>query len=778
MNNEILKFNLMNILVVDNQKIILDQLRTILTNIGHNVTLASSGEEAVEKIREQDFKIVIADLIMPGLQGIELLKAIKGINNDISIIVLIRRQDTELAVQAMRMGAYDYIKTPCDVDEFEIIVKRAIERCRLLSELKDKFHYKNILISKSISDLKSPDETTRRLAAEDLGEYRDKRAVDALLELFENESVAVQEAAQDALIKIGDEETVRKIIPMLQSNKANIRNFATEMLENLEKKAIPTLSELLADKDHDVRKFAVDVLGSIGCAEGVAPLIKALDDPHVNVSSGAAEALGNIGDKRAVDPLLARLNGDLWLQYAVIESLGKIGDKKAVEPLMNHPYGGDDVLLASRIRALGAIGDAKAAGFLFSLFDDVDEYLKGQVIESLERIWERSKSDIFKDLDQDKILRQMIPMLKESDTDLRLSVINMMAKMKCDNLIGALLPSLSDVNEEIREAAYQAIAASGIHDETIGLLLDSLKTDNDEMKQTIVRLLGEIQCENAGDAIAGLLKNDPNSSIREEAADALGSLPDKRRYLGNLIEALDDASYEVRNAAAHSLGIIQDQRAIEHIMSVLGDKEVNKEAVNALILIGGEGVFEQLSPLLKDDNPLIRASAITILGSIRHKDITKQLSECLNDQISHVRKAAIGVITATENKAFIGDLITALHDNDNFVQIAAVNALSKFNDPQIIDPLIAVLHETDERVRYKAVQGLMQFKEDRIVYAIISLLSDRSNMVRIIAMEALGKIGDQDTIYHLENILETAEDEDIFEAANKAIEKLRLAVNS
>ena len=118
-----------NILVVDNQEIILNQLKSILTDIGHNVTCVSNGEEAIEKIKNHNFKIVITDLIMPGLHGINLLRAIKEIRHDISIVVLIRNQNMELAMQALKMGAYDYIKTPCDFDEFEVIVKRAIERC-------------------------------------------------------------------------------------------------------------------------------------------------------------------------------------------------------------------------------------------------------------------------------------------------------------------------------------------------------------------------------------------------------------------------------------------------------------------------------------------------------------------------------------------------------------------------------------------------------------------------------------------------------------------------
>lgn len=769
-----LKPERINIIIVDDEKEIRNHLENSIKAMGHNVSVAYSGEEAVEICKSENFQLMVMDLVMPGLHGLELLKSIKEVTPDICIIVLTRDSNVKNAVQAVKSGAYDYLTKPCDNDEIEIAIKQAAERCLLLRELEEKSHYKNLLISKSINDLNSLDETIRRLAAENLGEFGDECAIDALLELFEDESIAVQETAQDALIKIGGETTIKKIIPMLQSNKANIRNFVTEMLENLKEKAIPALSELLTDNDHDVRKFAVDALGSIGCAEGIEHLIKALNDPHVNVSSGAAEALGKIGDDRATDALLDKLEGDPWLVYAVIESLGKISNNKAVEPLINLPHNGDDVLLSLKIRALGKIGDQKAAGFLFSLFEIQDDCLKAQVIEALECICEKSNADIFEGFDKDKLLNLCIPMLTVDDDELKLSTVNMISKMKSNNSVEALLPSLSDSNEEIKEAALQAIVRSDISGNGLTLLLDNLKTGNDDLQQTIIMIFAATKSKEAGDQIAELLKNHSNSAVREEAANALGFLLNKRQYTNNLISALKDESCEVKKTAVHSLGIIQDPKAIKPLVSLLSDSDINEEAMKALILIGGENTRESVLPLLRHSNYLCRMAAVTIIGDLKLNDITKYISVALYDQNAQVRKAAIDVIAKTEEDSFfIDDLIEALHDGDKFVQIAASNTLSKFNDKRIIDPLIASLHNPDERIRYKSVQGLMKFKEERILYALISLLSDKSNMVKIITLEALGELGNDSAICHIENMLETEEDEDLFEAANKAIERLQ-----
>ncbi len=763
-----------DILVVDDEEHIRRDLKGVLTGMGYNAVFAETGEEAVEICGNNNFRLAIMDLIMPGgLHGLELLQEIKNTSDDICIIVLTRSNNIKSAVQAMKIGAYDYITKPCDNDEIEIVVKKAIERCELLRELGEKHHYKNLLISKSLEDLQSPDETVRRLAAEDLGEFGSESAVDALLELFQDTSIAVQEAAEHALIQIGGENTVRKIIPMLQSNQANIRNFANEMLESMGEKAVPILAELLADDDHDIRKFSVDLLGLIGCEAGVESLVKALNDKHINVSSGAAEALGNIGSDEALEPLLEKLNDDPWLAYAIVESLGKIGNKKAVEPLINLDHGDDEVLLASKVRALGTIGDAGATKFLFSLFDSPDDFLKGQVIEALEQIRAKSHENIFKDLDQSKILKQAIPMLEDTDEDLKLSIIKMIREMECDNKIEALLPCLSDSSEQIQEATYEAIVTAGLSGKTAGLALEYVKKCDDGLTQTIVKIFGETECEETGDTVADLLKNHSNLAIREEAANTIGILPNNNKYVDNLVEALQDSSLEVKKASTRSLGVIGDPKAIDPLVSLLKYDDLNKDATDGLLLIGNKSSVDCLLPLLNDEHPLCRAAAITIFGNLNPDKINDKISDALRDGNAKVRKAAIDIIAKTGDKSYLDDLITALHDGDKFVQISAANALSKFYDPKIIDPFIALLHDPDERIRYNAIQGLMKFKDERIVYALVSLLSDKSSMVKIVALDALGEMGDESAVCHIENMLETVEDDDLFEAANNALEKLQ-----
>lgn len=103
----------------------------------------ASAEEALEKVKEAPFEVVITDLMMPGMNGIEVLRKVKKVNSDISVIVITGYATVETAVQAMKEGAYDYLSKPFNLAEIKIAVGRA-ERQALVQEVKEKDHYKEL----------------------------------------------------------------------------------------------------------------------------------------------------------------------------------------------------------------------------------------------------------------------------------------------------------------------------------------------------------------------------------------------------------------------------------------------------------------------------------------------------------------------------------------------------------------------------------------------------------------------------------------------------------
>jgi len=146
------------ILIVDDEANIRRVLSANLRAAGYETVAASSGYEALEKLSEGKFDLVLLDKNMFGMGGIETLKQIKAKDADIIVIVMTAYQSVESAIAAMKEGAYDYITKPFDMDALKNTLKNALERKRLLEEnraLKTKLGQKTgtNLIAKSKSML-------------------------------------------------------------------------------------------------------------------------------------------------------------------------------------------------------------------------------------------------------------------------------------------------------------------------------------------------------------------------------------------------------------------------------------------------------------------------------------------------------------------------------------------------------------------------------------------------------------------------------------------------
>lgn len=122
-------------LVVDDEQGMREMLSVLLSRAGYEVDIASSGRQGLRRvIDESPYDVVITDLVMPGADGMEVLAAVKKACSDTQVIVITAHGSTENAVEAMRGGAYDYIMKPFKVEEFRLVVERALEKCWLLRE--------------------------------------------------------------------------------------------------------------------------------------------------------------------------------------------------------------------------------------------------------------------------------------------------------------------------------------------------------------------------------------------------------------------------------------------------------------------------------------------------------------------------------------------------------------------------------------------------------------------------------------------------------------------
>jgi diguanylate cyclase (GGDEF)-like protein len=135
-----------NILVVDDEEIMRNLLCDVLTEAGYNVEAVSCGGEAIEKVQQEKFPIVVTDLKMPGMNGIEVIKGLRAINSGICVIVITAYPSIDSVIEAMREGIYDYIVKPFNIEELKLVIHRAAERQYLLHEAGQKEFYKELSI--------------------------------------------------------------------------------------------------------------------------------------------------------------------------------------------------------------------------------------------------------------------------------------------------------------------------------------------------------------------------------------------------------------------------------------------------------------------------------------------------------------------------------------------------------------------------------------------------------------------------------------------------------
>lgn len=123
-----------SILVIDDEAAIRKTLATSLEEMGHRVTLAASGQEALVIIRKQPFNIVIADIKLPDISGLEILEATKELYPEAAVIMITGHASLETAINAINDGAYAYILKPVPMNQLEAILNNALREQRLLRE--------------------------------------------------------------------------------------------------------------------------------------------------------------------------------------------------------------------------------------------------------------------------------------------------------------------------------------------------------------------------------------------------------------------------------------------------------------------------------------------------------------------------------------------------------------------------------------------------------------------------------------------------------------------
>ena len=123
-----------SIIIIDDEATLRESLGRLLTREGYLVTTAGSGEEALGLMTEQSFDLVISDIFLPGMDGIEVLRNVKERNPEQMVVMITAFASLDTAVEALRAGAFDYIMKPVIHDEIRLLIRNALSQRSLRTE--------------------------------------------------------------------------------------------------------------------------------------------------------------------------------------------------------------------------------------------------------------------------------------------------------------------------------------------------------------------------------------------------------------------------------------------------------------------------------------------------------------------------------------------------------------------------------------------------------------------------------------------------------------------
>lgn len=143
----------MKMMLVDDEERFLSTTKKLLERKGHAVETATSGSEALEKLATRNIHVVVLDVKMPGMDGIETLKAIKRQFPLVEVIMLTGHATVESAVEGLKSGATDYLMKPADIDELILKAEEAFEKRKRIED--------KIRVAQTRTFMKSPREILR-----------------------------------------------------------------------------------------------------------------------------------------------------------------------------------------------------------------------------------------------------------------------------------------------------------------------------------------------------------------------------------------------------------------------------------------------------------------------------------------------------------------------------------------------------------------------------------------------------------------------------------------
>lgn len=590
--------------------------------------------------------------------------------------------------------------------------------------------------------LTSSEEEIRRSAVQSLRAVTLDDSCPLLLQAMGDESWRVRKEAVDVFVAARPQESHINALMELFRNEDNAgqRNSAAEAVTRLGNSTLSPLIQRLHDHDPDVRKFVIDVMGSIHCHECVEYLLPCLNDPDLNVASAAAEQLGNIGDNSAVPDLLEAIvqSQSDFFRFNALAAIGKLA---ATLPVPNQitELACNDLLRKPLYECLGSIADESALPLLLDGFGSKQKSCRNAAIISWYRIYIRMSH---------ASQRKVAVLLEEyKGSDLALSIMDAYSPkdlMRSEAVVTLLDLIGDDRGVEIflrafsvdRLAKRALEAMKHLYPESMARALKLYGVADDSMRAAICMLCAECHYSEGIEIIRkGLLDSSP--LVRQAAASSAGRLG-LLDVLQELVVLLDD-EIDVCDAAAQGLQSFAyiDRDIIQELTNDLYCSEKPNRRRIAALLSATLGDGERLTLLVKDED-------------------------------SHVRQAAVNAMKISHLAGVDSILVMALVDEDPDVRIAAADAIGDYASPELANSLVSALSDNDVWVQCAILKNLVKIAPESGFAQIKQLFSAASGLLLLTSLQLLGSIASEEALAMVRQKLDDR-DRDVAILANEII---------
>ena len=594
--------------------------------------------------------------------------------------------------------------------------------------------------------LQSADEEIRRSALSSLDSvaYADAQAI--IFAAMGDESWRVRKEAVECYVRSTPElRCVEQLLNLLRNEEnAGLRNSAAEAVIRLGSASVLPLLKMAQDRDADVRKFVIDVMGAIGDQVFVPALLLALNDPEVNVASAAAEQLGALGDANTAENLMQAIlaRNEVLFRFSALRALGILAKPVAVPEALIQ-LAEQDILRKAVFECLGTICDGSSFGLLLDGFSCHQKNSRAAAVKSLYKIYRRTSA-----ASQERIREAL----------LSLEGNGMIAGLLelYDNRDGELTEALLWISVIIRDARFIPLLIAAYSEErTADASLAALKSFGHEaLHEIIVRYSSLDECGRSGLCIL----------IAECGYSGFDHV---------IQEGLHDSSGQVRIAAARAVGTLGLITLIPDLVSLIDDGETQViaaavDSLQSLNIIGRPAILAEVVRFCSSSVSQHRKAAALLLASLRERE---RLLLLIKDEDPQVRRAAVSAVGINRIEAAGPPLVLALADEDPDVRIAVADALGNVQDVTTLDALELALDDDDVWVQSAILKAVARIDPVRARLIIKNIHTNIDGLLMITSLKILEETGGSEAEAIIRHALQSS-DQDIVRQAAKSLEHI------